>query len=645
MKHSPASFEKEMRRIRLQILSVGIILFLLSCVLRVGLTYKNRQETAHAIGLSVERNLQIGDNREVLLSLERGTQGVFSGVRYQETLPSGQKHILFELGGSKSSFGEWTVRYSVRSNPFFQGTTELLFYFSPFEGIGFLILLVIPLFAMLAWWILRKAASNLSEQIEISTTAQKANARNQLAAQVAHDIRSPLAALDMVLGDLSGIDEDRRVMIRSAVTRIKDIANNLLEKNRNPLQTESKEASSVHLVSAVLDGLVTEKRTQYRSKLGMEISFELTATSYGLFAEVQLVEFKRVISNLINNSVEAMDSDGLVQLHLLATNDEIKITVRDTGKGIPPEILPRLMSRGETHGKKGGSGLGLFHAKQSIESWKGQMILSSEIGKGTQVVITLPRAKSPSWFVSDLSISPGSHLVILDDDESIHQIWQGRADAARLSAHGIELIHLSTPSDLRAWIEQAKTFSTPVQYLLDFELVGFKETGLDLAEKLNISKQSILVTSRYEEPVIRERCQKLHIPLIPKGMAGFVPIKIVEAAKPHQKPDAILIDDDPLVHLTWKVAAKRAGATFAIFDSLGAFLEQAAEFDRNTPVYIDSFLGKDTHGNEIQGELVSQEIFRFGFKTIYLATGLPPQDMKLYPWLSGVRGKEPPMAT
>ena len=61
---------------------------------------------------------------------------------------------------------------------------------------------------------------------------------------------------------------------------------------------------------------------------------------------------------------------------------------------------------------------------------------------------------------------------------------------------------------------------------MDYEIAGASETGLDLIEQLGIQSQSILVTSRYEEPSIRDRCQRLGVSLIPKSMSGFVPIEI-----------------------------------------------------------------------------------------------------------------------
>ena len=63
-------------------------------------------------------------------------------------------------------------------------------------------------------------------------------------------------------------------------------------------------------------------------------------------------------------------------------------------------------------------------------------------------------------------------------------------------------------------------------FLVDYELLGQNVTGLDLVEGLSIERRSVLVTSRFDEEGIRGRCDKIGLKLIPKGMAGLVPIYV-----------------------------------------------------------------------------------------------------------------------
>ena len=69
----------------------------------------------------------------------------------------------------------------------------------------------------------------------------------------------------------------------------------------------------------------------------------------------------------------------------------------------------------------------------------------SQQGRGTTAILTLPKCDPPSWFFEDLVLSRNSSVVILDDDDSIHQIWKGRFESLQLDQMGIQLLHFSTP--------------------------------------------------------------------------------------------------------------------------------------------------------------------------------------------------------
>lgn len=462
--------------------------------------------------------------------------------------------------------------------------------------------------------------------------AEREIAIGRLASQVAHDIRSPLAALDTVLDDVSQLPEDKRVLIRAAAGRIRDIANNLLDKNKTGAIGEPDAA---RLLSSLVDSVITEKRLQYRSKAEVEIAPKFDVSSCGLFVRIPPSDLQRVLSNLINNAVEALPGEGRVTVFLASAGDLAEIRVHDDGKGIPPELLARLGRRGETHGKPSGSGLGLYHARTSVEAWGGTFSIVSTPGNGTTATIRLPTTKAPDWFVSGLRISPGSNLVVLDDDASIHQVWRGRFASVLRAEHRVKTFHLSTPDEIRSWVrDQPRANQTDV-FLLDYELPGFHETGLSLAEELVIGTRTILVTSRHEEAEIRSECLRIGARMMPKGMAGSLPIFFNQPGR----LDAVLIDDDPLARMTWKLSAERAGKTLRAFATLNDFLKEADSIDHATLLYVDAELGDGKKGEE-----EALRLHGLGFTTIYLATGHAPEKFTGLSHLKGVIGKDPPWA-
>lgn len=358
----------------------------------------------------------------------------------------------------------------------------------------------------------------------------------EVMAQVAHDIRSPLSALEMMVSSLDELSEDKRVIIRNAANRIRDIANSLasqkkkaegqLEANENSAELYSRELFSEVLLLPIIDSVITEKRIQYRSQPNTVIEFNQTRESYGLFISVQVNEFKRVISNLLNNAIESLNnSSGLVQVILnVAQNQKIEINIIDTGCGIPEGQLNKIGERGATFNKVSGTGLGLYHAKKFIEYWKGELIIQSKVGSGTTVRVVLPRVIEPKWFVSAIKIKDVLNIVVFDDDQSIHQIWQSRIKQEVPQDINLNMIHIFTSFEFRKYFQNHFDDLEKSIFLVDYEILSEQESGLQLIEELGIQKQSILVTSRYDEAYVRTHCARLGVKLIPKPMAGFVPI-------------------------------------------------------------------------------------------------------------------------
>jgi signal transduction histidine kinase len=351
--------------------------------------------------------------------------------------------------------------------------------------------------------------------------------------QIAHDVRSPLAALQSALEDTKHLEEQTRVQIRTAVTRIKDIANGLLAKNINEKKVEkessitgfSTEPQSSELLSALLESTVSQKRLQYRDLKTVGITCEIEERSACLFADIQPTEFHRILSNTINNAVEALESGGHVDVVLTSSAERrALIQIKDNGKGIPSDLLSRVLERGGTFGKVDGNGLGLSHAKETVEAWGGIFKLNSIKGMGTTVTLELPIMDPPMWFAPVITASPKTIVIVADDDPSVHQLWDQRLKEIVPTEN---LVHLYTPPEVLDWYRE-NLLTEDVLYLVDYEFANHKETGLDLIDKVGISAQAILVTSHCDEIDIRTRCEKLGLKMIPKVLAARIPMECAE---------------------------------------------------------------------------------------------------------------------
>lgn len=246
------------------------------------------------------------------------------------------------------------------------------------------------------------ASEVLMDRIRSSTELKMLAASTQIAGQVAHDIRSPLAALEVLMRGANSLPEDERVLMRSATTRIKNIADGMLKINREALERASRYGSgfsgefipsddpmeNVSLRQA-LQSILDEKRLEYLEFTGIQFDEKFEQDPEPILVKFQPRELNRLLSNLINNSVESFESRaGTVGVVLAVQNGRPAIEIRDNGKGIEAENLRSLGLPGRSFGKEQGSGLGLFHAMQTMKFCGGCLEVESKIGLGTNVKLT-----------------------------------------------------------------------------------------------------------------------------------------------------------------------------------------------------------------------------------------------------------------
>ena len=230
------------------------------------------------------------------------------------------------------------------------------------------------------------------------TTIEIEASLSVMAAQVAHDIRSPLALLNTVTRRGIGAPPEEKELINMAVSRIRGIFDRLQIQStivnnsasaRSSLNPKTQVArESIESLEEVLHSILQEKiATLTPSK-----KIEFTKTRQGVSALhviCEKVEFGRIISNLIDNSIDSIAHSGSIHLHIEIASKRILVRILDSGRGVDSSFISRIGEKGATFGKPGGSGLGIFHAKCSVENWGGGLEIESSQGVGTTVCIHL----------------------------------------------------------------------------------------------------------------------------------------------------------------------------------------------------------------------------------------------------------------
>jgi len=448
--------------------------------------------------------------------------------------------------------------------------------------------------------------------------------REEMALQVAHDIRSPLTALDTILRDIEQFPMSKRSMIRSAVQRIHDIANNLLTENR---QTPFNKEIQPYLVFELIDSLVTEKRYQFMNRdVEIETNFDNLINSR--FISVEITEFRNVVSNILNNAIEAMDYKGKVQILIHFSDTHLILEVADSGKGISNTFIDKVFEKGASSGKENGNGLGLYHAKKMIEKWGGGISISSRENEGTKVNFKLPLSSKPDWFCDTITIYNTSKLVFCDDDDSIHHLWNQKCNSLDsncqiYSFHSFE--QLIDYENINGRFKDSIIF-------LDNEYGTSPLRGIDLVNLIDSSCSVYLVTSHFSDKDIQSKCIEQGIKLIPKNILPYLSFHLSKDSDLH-----VLIDDDKFIRYNWKQRAIEKNIALEVFADPASFMSQISRFNHDTKFFIDS----DLKASE-SGEQLALDLHNRGFKFITMATGHSRSRFSHLTFLVDVVGKQPP---
>lgn len=356
---------------------------------------------------------------------------------------------------------------------------------------------------------------HLEKQLEAKRRqAEQANQlKSQFIATMSHEFRTPLTSIlgyTSRLKQSSGLDSEPLKYLSS----VERGAQHLLSLVENLLDHSQIEVGSLSISPIATNmSLVLDKIRSIFEPLAEDKYLNFTVEIKTEIPECLMLDemrFRQILVNLVSNAIKYTDN-GLVHVQASWANDELTVSVEDTGRGIAEADQQRIFTAFEQLGENSGTGLGLSIAKHLVAAMGGQLFLTSMLGKGSRFELCLPASQVVGHQHKSQSEQRGNHqkrllksVLIVEDDPDIMALLQGVFDEAECltftANNGNDALDLA----LSKW---------PDLVLLDLNLPGI--TGFDVIKRLrdnNFSNpvfiQSAWVSTEYKAKAIAAGCNE-----------------------------------------------------------------------------------------------------------------------------------------
>jgi two-component system sensor histidine kinase BaeS len=241
---------------------------------------------------------------------------------------------------------------------------------------------------------LAKAFNKMSSELSRSI-----NARKQMTADIAHELRTPLS---LILGHAEAVHDgvlpptrENFEIIREEATRLEHLVNDL-----RLLSLADAGELSITLQAVAPQALLQDVVAAYQYRAQQKkITFTLDIAPSLPSIEVDPDRMTQVLKNVVDNALRHTPEGGTIVLSASEGGERVDLAIQDSGPGLPAAELERIFerfyrtdaSRQREELSTGGSGLGLAIARSIVQAHGGQVRAESEEGKGLKIIISLPK--------------------------------------------------------------------------------------------------------------------------------------------------------------------------------------------------------------------------------------------------------------
>jgi two-component system, sensor histidine kinase and response regulator len=221
---------------------------------------------------------------------------------------------------------------------------------------------------------------------------------------IAHDLLNPVTVVQVVIEGLidyqqSWTEEKRMSMLHSVLDNMQNITNllsNLMQWARSHNGSIVCQPSRVQIQPVVQQVVSLLQPTA--EKKGIEI-LQFIPQSSSVIADMNL--YMTIVRNIVGNALKFSPIGGKITVRYTETESESILSIRDTGNGIPPDVITKILDPNVFHTTRGtlneiGTGLGLVICQEFVQLMEGRIIIESEVGQGSVFNICLPKRQTES---------------------------------------------------------------------------------------------------------------------------------------------------------------------------------------------------------------------------------------------------------
>ena len=358
--------------------------------------------------------------------------------------------------------------------------------------------------------------------------SQKMEAIGKLTGGIAHDFNNILMIInsysELVLGKV-----DDQSSLRRPVEQIRSAGDRAAALTRQLLAFSRKQALEPVVLN--LNSLISSLDDMLRRLIGEDVNLEVSSTSELWLTKADPNQIEQVIFNLALNARDAMPKGGKLALRTanveldedtarafpgMVPGQYVKLTISDTGSGIPSDIQPRIFEPFFTTKDPGrGTGLGLSTVYGIVKQSGGYIAVESEVNKGSEFCVYLQRCTEPETHEREmlLAASPaaGTTLLLVEDEDPTRE-----ALAEYLGQNGFRVIAASSAQEALRKCDRAHTPNIDV-LLTDVVMPGMSGTDLAARFQANYPGAKIVFMSGYTDDVLdRSGVQGRNVTLLMK---------------------------------------------------------------------------------------------------------------------------------